>query len=99
MGSVLAGTTKMSYYPDPRPAAEVPLRSVRMLPTVRASSDSSLNIRRRISSALPDVERFSRSLRGNRVSGLWSLPGTLTSHLVLHFLRFSDRFRGESRQI
>ena len=34
------------------------------------------------------------SLHRNRLAGLWSLPGALTSHIVLHFLRFSDTFRG-----
>ena len=52
-----------------------------------------------VSGYLHDVERFSVSLRGNRLSGLWSLTGALTSHIVLHFLRFSETFRGESRQI
>jgi hypothetical protein len=35
------------------------------------------------------------SLRGNRLSDVWSLAGALTSHLVLHFSRFSETFRGE----
>jgi hypothetical protein len=48
---------------------------------------------------LHDVERFSASLRGNRIFGLWSLTGALTSHIALHFLRFSAIFRGESQQI
>ena len=52
-----------------------------------------------VSGSFHVVERFSVSPGGNRLSGLWSFTGALTSHIVLHFLRFSDTFRGESRQI